>query len=357
MSDKKLSLDDTVAGWNAADGGSEDSSGNSFEPVFTPNHASGGLFGALGYNGGDFEEFEEQSGDVQDDEVVDESLAGVPEEIFDEDLDFEPDVPVQEPIPAKEPVVPPVDLKEVFKKQEQEVDKVVEVPKEIPKEAVTEPVASVPDVSVDDTIGHVPENIVKPIRVIDVVRKGRNGANKPSNKKSGTQQWSGKKKSSKGDSGLSETIRMCHVKGIPRMLIDMIMMDFKSETPKSQADALIAWIVCHCEEDKILRIAPYLTDYQVGLIEGWENTPNAAIQQKLDSVVKRLQTMAVDMDTLKLLVGYEIFDRLGYRQESTMVPRNVNLMEHGVLDVIVRAEEQTPQMRNDRGLQKGRPIR
>ena len=91
------------------------------------------------------------------------------------------------------------------------------------------------------------------------------------------------------------------------------------------------------------------------MIESWENTPNAAIQNKLDVLLKRMQNLAISIDTLKLMEAYATFDRMGFRKEGSRNPRYLNMMESGVVDVVVRAEEQTTQMRNDRSLQKGRP--
>lgn len=372
MAEHKLSLDDTV---------------NDFSKEKTKQ--SDNLFGGLDFQPGNFDEPNSLvNDDLLNSEIPAEQVLQPKEdtsgfdELADDDFDFEPpESTTQESDVVQQPVQETADdWKSVFSKQEQQsgddekksenllhykksgVEQVSEnvvshadVQQSVQQSSEQSSVSSLFEEIPDDLLGEVPENIVKPVKVIDVVRKARNGQNKASNVKKGIGMGSGKKKSSKGDSEVFEGVRMCHVKGIPRILMDSIMLDFHEETPKSQTDALVAWIVCHCEEDKILRIAPYLTDYQVGLIESWENTPNAAIQNKLDVLLKRMQNLAISIDTLKLMEAYATFDRMGFRKEGSRNPRYLNMMESGVVDVVVRAEEQTTQMRNDRSLQKGRP--
>lgn len=67
--------------------------------------------------------------------------------------------------------------------------------------------------------------------------------------------------------------------------------------------------------------------------------------------------MSFHLDTIKLLLANSAFDRLGFRMEQPENPRAINYMEDGVVDALIRAEEQTGEMRYERTRQTGRTKR
>ena len=77
-------------------------------------------------------------------------------------------------------------------------------------------------------------------------------------------------------------------------------------------------------------------------------------ERRLDVIVSRLKDLDVAVDTLEMLLSYLVLDRKGFSNERVNNPRDINMLENGVLDVIIRAEEQTKQMRNQRNIIQGR---
>lgn len=166
----------------------------------------------------------------------------------------------------------------------------------------------------------------------------------------------GNKELKPGKNGALIEPQVSVIKGIPRPLIERIMVEFDGK-PKNQTDALVAWVVCHGSESMITALAPYLTTDQMVLIEGWENSPQIEMQRKMDDMLRRMQKMSFHLDTIKLLLANSAFDRLGFRMEQPENPRAINYMEDGVVDALIRAEEQTGEMRYERTRQTGRTKR
>lgn len=156
-----------------------------------------------------------------------------------------------------------------------------------------------------------------------------------------------------GANGALMKAQMSRLKDIPRVILERMNVEFKGK-PKSQTDALVAWIVCHGDETMIREVAPYLTDSQQQLVAQWEKTPQIAMQQEIKELTKRVQQLAVHLDTVELLSAYSVIDRLGFRSTQPRDPSQIEYMEDGVMDAILKAEEQTREMRYERQRQTGR---
>lgn len=157
-----------------------------------------------------------------------------------------------------------------------------------------------------------------------------------------------------GKDGALLKTQMSRLKDIPRPLIERIMVEFDGK-PKNQTDALVAWVVCHGDDAMIAALAPYLTGEQMSLIAGWEDSPQMELQSKVDELLLRMQKMSHHMDTMELMLAHSSFDRMGFRMEQATSPRSINFLEDGVIDTVLRAEEQTGEMRYERQRQTGRP--
>lgn len=156
-----------------------------------------------------------------------------------------------------------------------------------------------------------------------------------------------------GEKGALLKAQMSRLKDIPRVLLERMIVEFNGK-PQNQTDALVAWVVCHGDETMIREVAPYLTDAQKQLVSGWEASPQVAMQKQLNVLNKRMQQMAVHLDTIELLSTYSVVDRLGFRLEQAAEPSKINYMEDSVMDALLQAEEQTRDMRYERQRQTGR---
>lgn len=163
----------------------------------------------------------------------------------------------------------------------------------------------------------------------------------------------GYQKTEPGANGALMKAQMSRLKDIPRVILERMNVEFKGK-PKSQTDALVAWIVCHGDEAMIREVAPYLTDSQQQLVAQWEKTPQIAMQQEIRDLTRRVQQLAVHLDTVELLSAYSVIDRLGFRSTQPRDPSQIEYMEDGVMDAILKAEEQTREMRYERQRQTGR---
>lgn len=163
----------------------------------------------------------------------------------------------------------------------------------------------------------------------------------------------GYQKTEPGANGALMKAQMSRLKDIPRVILERMNVEFKGK-PKSQTDALVAWIVCHGDEAMIREVAPYLTDSQQQLVAQWEKTPQIAMQQEIRDLTRRVQQLAVHLDTVELLSAYSVIDRLGFRSTQPNDPSQIEYMEDGVMDAILKAEEQTREMRYERQRQTGR---
>lgn len=202
-----------------------------------------------------------------------------------------------------------------------------------------------------------PEDFVTPYDTVKAARKAYEKSRKPLKSKGGQSSNGSKKNGSEGNLEASDEVSYSHVRHVPKPLIDYIVSEFKGRA-KNNTDALVAWIICHADNQMITQLARYVTESQMELIEQWNKTPDVQMQIKLDRILKNQQQLNYAIDTVRLQASYLTFDRLGYRKENQPPnPRYINFMESGVLDVEIRAEEQTAQMRNERGIRKGRPIK
>lgn len=101
-----------------------------------------------------------------------------------------------------------------------------------------------------------------------------------------------------------------------------------------------------------------LTDAQVELLDTTEVAdPVVEQNQRLSHMERTMTNMVSMMQELEMAVSYMIFDRLGFRRENPDAPRQANMNEPGMTEMIERVREMGRQMRQQENRRKGRPIR
>lgn len=79
--------------------------------------------------------------------------------------------------------------------------------------------------------------------------------------------------------------------------------------------------------------------------------------QRIARIERTMTNMFSIMQELEMAMSYMIFDRLGFRRENPDAPRQANLNEPGMMEMIERVREVSKQMRKQESLRKGRPLR
>jgi hypothetical protein len=138
------------------------------------------------------------------------------------------------------------------------------------------------------------------------------------------------------------------IRDFPTNLLAIAKAEFP--TASNQTDALAAYI--YVKSGKNVTISSKLRE----LVDSWDGDNTVAnIEKRMSSLEKQVREIAKTLDTLNLLLAYIAFDRLGYRNENAASPRDVNLLESGVEDLMKRADEQADTKRKHDAVQEGRP--
>ena len=101
-----------------------------------------------------------------------------------------------------------------------------------------------------------------------------------------------------------------------------------------------------------------LTDTQLELLDTTEVAdPIVEQNQRIAHIENTMVNMFVMMRELETAMSYIIFDRLGFRRENPDAPRQANLNEPGMTEMIERVREMSRQMYQQEKRRKGRPFR
>lgn len=101
-----------------------------------------------------------------------------------------------------------------------------------------------------------------------------------------------------------------------------------------------------------------LTEAQIELLDTTEVADPIVEQNKRIAHVERTMTNIFNMmQELEMAMSYMIFDRLGFRRENPDAPRQANMNEPGMTEMIERVREMSRQMRQQENRRKGRPLR
>ena len=101
-----------------------------------------------------------------------------------------------------------------------------------------------------------------------------------------------------------------------------------------------------------------LTDTQLELLDTTEVVdPIVEQNQRIAHIENTMVNMFNMMRELETAMSYIIFDRLGFRRENPDAPRQANLNEPGMTEMIERVREMSRQMYQQEKRRKGRPFR
>lgn len=159
---------------------------------------------------------------------------------------------------------------------------------------------------------------------------GKSGGNKP------------KKKRIVGES--------VQIRDFPRELMSFVRAEFPSAN--NNTDALAAYI--YVKLGNKVDVSDDIKDL-AKTYNGDKTVQNLA--QRTANLERTINEMKKQNDELLLLLSYIAFDRLGYRKEQAKSPREVNLLEAGVRDLMRRVTEQADIKRKEDAVSGGRPIR
>ena len=157
----------------------------------------------------------------------------------------------------------------------------------------------------------------------------------------------------KVDSG--DSIHVSSVRNMPTVVLNQIKAEFPMA--KSYADALMAYIVYHGEGEVLKLAKASLTEAQMELVRAGSNSSYDDIKKKLDKLGKTADSIKHNTELIELLVSYMTFDRLGFRRGNPISPRDVDLREDGVVDLLLQAENQNQGFQIEKNQITGRPIR
>lgn len=137
-----------------------------------------------------------------------------------------------------------------------------------------------------------------------------------------------------------------YLRDFPRPIMSLVRQEFSDSN--NLVDALVAYIYCHSDEFFREKAVPYLTDEQKHLIYQWGTGHDKTVGQNITTLIKKVENLETMIDTVKLLSGYGVFDRIGFRQENPRRPGDVNFVEDGMVAMLEHAVSQTKTYRDQR---------
>lgn len=153
--------------------------------------------------------------------------------------------------------------------------------------------------------------------------------------------------------GALDSCQMSTIKNLPKPILSKILDAF-SWAKGTQGDMVIAWIYCHLDPDDQPAMARYLSEEQQYLVSGWRGGPQERRDELLLRMERRIQRNGQFLDIAELLLSYIIFDRLGFREGAPARPEDVDLLPDGVMEILLKAEAEVKNMRNQRQYRTGR---
>ena len=144
-------------------------------------------------------------------------------------------------------------------------------------------------------------------------------------------------------------------RNIPSNVIKAVRAEFCDAT--NNTDALMAYLACHGSGSVAERANACLTETQQKLVNNWDGDSYSAIVKQIEDLTKHLAKLSKTTDVIELLATYMVYDRVGFRNENPRTPKDINLREDGVVDVVLAAEEQAKGFQYEKNTIQGRPIR
>lgn len=130
-----------------------------------------------------------------------------------------------------------------------------------------------------------------------------------------------------------------YLRDFPRPIMSLVRQEFSDSN--NLVDALVSYIYCHSDEFFREKAVSHLTDEQKQLIYQWDMKHEKTVGQNITALIKKVDKLRTQMDTIALLSGYSVFDRIGFRQENPRRPVDVNFVEDGMVAMLEHAVAQT----------------
>ena len=211
-----------------------------------------------------------------------------------------------------------------------------------------EHIESVPEVISSDTMDKLADDALSMSKKRNSVKESIRSSYKAAQKSQSGTTGKNNSKSKKKD---NEPNPYCIVKKFPKAIMTRIQKEFPGAT---QLDALVAWIMTHCDETFGAACGGSLTEGQMSMVDSYEKDTIHSTYDLCAAILKAQQNIDYKLSTLQLESSYLLYDRLGFREGVPPTPEQVDLLENGVTDIALRAQDQTKAFRAEENYRNGR---
>lgn len=145
-------------------------------------------------------------------------------------------------------------------------------------------------------------------------------------------------------------IKMASVRNLPAELVNEAKRLFPEAT--NNVDAVTVYMAYKSGISSALN-----KDQREMLKHVSDADPIVTLNERIEHIERGMTSMVALMQELELLSTFMVYDRLGFRVETPESPKDVNLNENGMKDMLARIREVARTVRLQEKYSAGRPIR
>lgn len=145
-------------------------------------------------------------------------------------------------------------------------------------------------------------------------------------------------------------IKMASVRSLPAELVNEAKRLFPEAT--NNVDAVAVYMAYKSGISSALN-----KDQREMLKHVSDADPIVTLNERIEHIERGMTSMVALMQELELLSTFMVYDRLGFRVETPESPKDVNLNENGMKDMLARIRELARTVRLQEKYSAGRPIR
>lgn len=145
-------------------------------------------------------------------------------------------------------------------------------------------------------------------------------------------------------------IKMSSVRSLPAELVNEAKRLFPEAT--NNVDAVAVYMAYKSGISSALN-----KDQREMLKHVSDADPIVTLNERIEHIERGMTSMVALMQELELLSTFMVYDRLGFRVETPESPKDVNLNENGMKDMLARIRELARTVRLQEKYSAGRPIR
>lgn len=145
-------------------------------------------------------------------------------------------------------------------------------------------------------------------------------------------------------------IKMASVRSLPAELVNEAKRLFPEAT--NNVDAVTVYMAYKSGISSALN-----KDQREMLKHVSDADPIVTLNERIEHIERGMTSMVALMQELELLSTFMVYDRLGFRVETPESPKDVNLNENGMKDMLARIREVARTVRLQEKYSAGRPIR